>query len=161
MAKQSAGLLMFRVQRGQLEVFLAHLGGPFWAGKDRGAWSIPKGEISEGEDLLDAAQREFAEETGCRATDPFIPLTPVTQRGGKRVHAWAVEGDCDPARLRSNTFSIEWPPKSGRRQEFPEVDRAEWFTITVALEKILSGQRELILELAMKRSAAAGPQADH
>ena len=161
MAKQSAGLLMFRVQRGQLEVFLAHLGGPFWAGKDHGAWSIPKGEISEGEDLLDAAQREFAEETGCRATDPFIPLTPVTQRGGKRVHAWAVEGDCDPAQLRSNTFSIEWPPKSGRRQEFPEVDRAEWFTITVALEKILSGQRELILELAMKLSAAAGPQADH
>lgn len=151
--KQSAGLLMFRVQRGQLEVFLAHLGGPFWAGKDQGAWSIPKGEISEGEDLLVAAQREFAEETGCRATGPFIPLTPVTQRGGKRVHAWAVEDDCDPAQLRSNTFSIEWPPKSGKQQEFPEVDRAEWFTITVALEKILSGQRELILELAKQRSA--------
>lgn len=148
MAKQSAGLLMFRVQSGQLEVFLAHMGGPFWAGKDQGAWSIPKGEFVEGEEPFAAAQREFAEETGCRPGGPFIPLAPITQRGGKRVHAWAVEGDCDPAQLRSNTFSMEWPPKSGRQQEFPEVDRAGWFAIPAVLEKILSGQRELVVELA-------------
>lgn len=151
MAKQSAGLLLFRVRGGQLEVFLAHMGGPFWSKKDQGAWSIPKGEFAEGEAPLDAAQREFEEETGCRASGPFIPLTPITQRGGKRVHAWAVEGDCDPAQLRSNTFSIEWPPKSGKQQEFPEVDRAAWFTIPVALEKILAAQRELIVEFVRIR----------
>jgi predicted NUDIX family NTP pyrophosphohydrolase len=151
MAKQSAGLLMFRVRSGQLQVFLAHMGGPFWARKDQGAWSIPKGEFPEGEEPLAAAQREFAEETGCRALGPFIPLTPITQRGGKRVHAWAVEGDCDPAELRSNTFSMEWPPKSGMQQEFPEVDRAGWFAIPDALEKILSGQRDLVVELAKIR----------
>lgn len=147
MAKQSAGLLMFRVRSGELEVFLAHMGGPFWSRKDQGAWSIPKGEFAEGEEPLAAAQREFEEETGCRASGPFIPLTPITQRGGKRVHAWAVAGDCDPAQLRSNTFSIEWPPKSGKQQEFPEVDRAEWFKAPVALGKILTAQRELIVEL--------------
>ena len=152
MPKQSAGLLMFRLQHGQLEVFLAHMGGPFWATKDQGAWSIPKGEFPEGEEPLAAAQREFTEETGCRAEGPFIPLTPITQRGGKRVYAWAVEGDCDPAQLRSNTFSIEWPPKSGKQQEFPEVDRAGWFTVPVALEKILTAQRELIVELVRTRS---------
>lgn len=157
MPKQSAGLLMFRVQRGQVEVFLAHMGGPFWARKDQGAWSIPKGEFAEGEEPLAAAQREFAEETGCRAPGPFIPLTAITQRGGKRVHAWAVEGDCDPAELRSNTFSIEWPPKSGRQQEFPEVDRAAWFPVVVALEKILPAQRELIVELTTLRSTAETP----
>ena len=161
--KQSAGLLMFRVRSGQLEVFLAHMGGPFWSGKDQGAWSIPKGEFAEGEEPFAAAQREFAEETGCTAQGPFIPLAPITQRGGKRVHAWAVEGDCDPAQLRSNTFSMEWPPKSGRRQEFPEVDRAGWFAIPVALEKILSGQRELVLELAKIRGHVDtdGPRSSH
>ena len=148
MAKQSAGLLMYRVQRGQLEVFLVHPGGPFWAKKDRTAWSIPKGEFPPDEDPLAAAQREFEEETGCRATGPFIPLTAITQRSGKRVQAWAVAGDCDPAQLRSNVFSLEWPPKSGKQQEFPEVDRAEWFSVPVALEKILPGQRELVIELA-------------
>lgn len=153
MAKQSAGLLMYRVRDGQLEVFLAHMGGPFWGRKDQGAWSIPKGEFAEGEEPLAAAQREFAEETGCRAYGPFTPLTPITQRGGKRVHAWAVQGDCDPAELRSNTFSMEWPPKSGRQQEFPEVDRAAWFTVPVALEKILSGQRGLVVEFAKTRQA--------
>ena len=153
MAKQSAGLLMFRVRSSRLEVFLAHMGGPFWASKDQGAWSIPKGEFAEGEAPLAAAQREFAEETGCRAGGPFIPLTPITQRGGKRVYAWAVEGDCDPAQLSSNTFSMEWPPKSGRQQEFPEVDRAGWFAIPDALEKILSGQRDLVVELARIRGS--------
>jgi len=150
MSKQSAGLLLYRVQRG-LEVFLVHPGGPFWARRDAGAWSIPKGEISAGEDPLAAAQRELEEETGCRVTGPFTPLTPVTQRGGKQVQAWAVEGDCNPAELRSNVFSIEWPPKSGKQKEFPEVDRADWFTIPVALEKILPGQRELVIELATIR----------
>lgn len=154
MAKQSAGLLMFRVQRGQLEVFLVHPGGPFWAKKDRTAWSIPKGEFSPDEDPLDAAQREFEEETGCRADGPFTPLAPITQRSGKRVQAWAVEGDCDPAQLRSNVFSLEWPPKSGKQQEFPEVDRAEWFSVPTALEKILPGQRDFVIELAGIRSAA-------
>ena len=152
MAKQSAGLLMFRVRSGQLEVFLAHMGGPFWARKDQGAWSIPKGEFVEGEEPLAAAQREFAEETGCHATGPFVPLTPITQRGGKRVYAWAVEGNCDPAQLSSNTFSMEWPPQSGRQQDFPEVDRAAWFAIPVALEKILSAQRDLVVEFARSRT---------
>ena len=157
MAKQSAGLLMYRVRSGELEVFLAHMGGPFWGHKDQGAWSIPKGEFAEGEEPLAAAQREFTEETGCRAQGPFMALTPVTQRGGKRVYAWAVEGDCDPAQLRSNTFSMEWPPRSGKQQEFPEVDRAAWFTIPVALEKILAGQRELVVELAKVRPRGIAP----
>lgn len=139
---------MYRVQRGQLEVFLVHPGGPFWAKKDHGSWSIPKGEFSPDEDPLAAAQREFEEETGCLANGPFIPLAAITQRGGKQVHAWAVEGDCDPAQVRSNTFTLEWPPKSGRQQEFPEVDRAEWFSVPVALEKILPGQRDFVIELA-------------
>jgi predicted NUDIX family NTP pyrophosphohydrolase len=155
MANQSAGLLMFRVTSGQLEVFLVHPGGPFWAKKDLGAWSIPKGEFSpDDEEPLAAAQREFEEETGCRANGPFIPLAVITQRGGKRVQAWAVEGDCDPAQLRSNVFSLEWPPKSGKQQEFPEVDRAEWFSVPVALEKILPGQRDFVIELAGIRSTA-------
>jgi predicted NUDIX family NTP pyrophosphohydrolase len=154
MAKQSAGLLMFRVTSGQLEVFLVHPGGPFWAKKDLGAWSIPKGEFSPDEEPLAAAQREFEEETGCQANGPFIPLAVITQRGGKRVQAWAVEGDCDPAQLRSNVFSLEWPPKSGKQQEFPEVDRAEWFSVSVALEKILPGQRDFVIELAGIRSTA-------
>jgi len=151
MPRQSAGLLMFRFKNGEPEVLLVHPGGPFWARKDAGAWSIPKGEFATEEEPLAAAQREFAEETGCRAQGPFIPLTPVTQRGGKVVHAWAVEGDCNPAQLRSNSFSVEWPPKSGRRQEFPEVDRAEWFAVPVALEKINPAQRGLITELVTAR----------
>lgn len=158
MAKQSAGLLMFRVTSGQLEVFLVHPGGPFWAKRDAGAWSIPKGEYPADEEPLDAAQREFEEETGCRANGPFIPLAAITQRGGKRVQAWAVEGDCDPAQLRSNVFSLEWPPKSGKQQEFPEVDRAEWFSVPVALEKILPGQRDLVIELASIRGDRAEPR---
>lgn len=157
MAKTSAGLLMFRVELGQLEVFLVHPGGPFWAKKDAGAWSIPKGEFSASEAPLAAAQREFEEETGCRAKGPFIALTPVTQRGGKVVHAWAVEGDCDPTQLRSNLFSMEWPPKSGKRAEFPEVDRAAWLAVPAALEKIVPGQRGLIAELATLHGKQAEP----
>lgn len=140
MAKKiSAGLLLYR-RRGELEVFLVHPGGPFWAKKDAGAWSIPKGEIGAGEEPLQAAQREFLEETGFPIGGEFRPLELLKQSGGKSVHAWAVEADCDPSELRSNLFSLEWPPKSGQTREFPEVDRAAWFTIPQAREKILKGQ---------------------
>ena len=154
MAKTSAGLLMFRVSSGALQVLLVHPGGPFWAKKDEEAWSIPKGELAVGEAPLIAARREFEEETGCRAQGPFIPLTPITQRGGKIVQAWAVEGECDPAQLRSNLFSLEWPPKSGKRQQFPEVDRAEWFSVPVALQKINPAQRGFVSELTTKAPVA-------
>ena len=148
---------MFRRHGGEPEVLLVHPGGPFWAHKDDGAWSIPKGELEAGEDLLASARREFAEETGFRAEGPFIPLTPLRQPSGKVVHAWAVEGDADPERLRSNTVSLEWPPKSGRRREFPEVDRAGGFSLGQAAQKILPGQRGFLLELAslLARGAAA------
>jgi predicted NUDIX family NTP pyrophosphohydrolase len=147
MTKRSAGLLLYRIRKGAMEVFLAHPGGPYWANKDLGVWSIPKGEIDEGEDPLEAARREFEEETGFCPEGVFRELTPVRQRSGKIVHAWAVEGDCDPAAIRSNTFSMEWPPRSGRQQEFPEVDRAGWFAVDCAKEKILEGQRGLLDEL--------------
>ncbi len=149
MVKHSAGLLLYRVRGGALEVFLVHPGGPFWSRKDLGVWSIPKGEIDEGEDPLEAARREFGEETGFRPDDMFRELAPVRQRSGKVVLAWAVEGDCDPAALRSNTFEMEWPPRSGLRQEFPEVDRAGWFSIPEAMEKILDGQRPLLAQLEL------------
>jgi predicted NUDIX family NTP pyrophosphohydrolase len=123
----SAGLLLFRRAGGALEVLLAHPGGPFWAGRDAGAWTIPKGLVGPGEDLLDAARREFAEETGFAPGGPFLPLGSVKQKAGKVVHAWACEGDLDPATAVSNTMSVEWPPGSGRRVEFPEVDRCAWF----------------------------------
>lgn len=147
MQKISAGLLLYRVCGGALEVFLAHPGGPFWAKKDLGVWSIPKGEIDEGEEPLGAARREFEEETGFSPEGTFRELTPVRQRSGKIVHAWAVEGDCDPTALRSNTFTLEWPPRSGRMQEIPEVDRGGWFAVDLAKEKILEGQRGLLDEL--------------
>jgi predicted NUDIX family NTP pyrophosphohydrolase len=137
--KISAGLLLYRC-RGELEVFLVHPGGPFWSKKDAGAWSIPKGEIAEGEDPLQAAKREFVEETGFSIDGEFRPLDPVKQSGGKVVQAWAVEADCDPAELHSNRFSIEWPPKSGKTREFPEVDRAAWFNIPEARRRINAGQ---------------------
>jgi predicted NUDIX family NTP pyrophosphohydrolase len=140
-------LLLFRRRGGEPEVLLVHPGGPFWARKDDGAWSIPKGEVEPGEDLLASARREFAEETGFRVEPPFIPLTPVRQASGKVVHAWAVEGDADPARLRSNLVTLEWPPKSGRHREFPEVDRAAWFSLAVAERKVVPGQRGLLAEL--------------
>jgi predicted NUDIX family NTP pyrophosphohydrolase len=123
------------------------MGGPFWAKKDEGAWSIPKGEISDGEDPLSAARRELEEETGARPSGEFLPLDPVRQASGKVVYVWAVEGDFDPNALRSNTFSMEWPPRSGRRQEFPEVDRAEWFSIEKARRKIVKGQIPLLDQL--------------
>ncbi len=144
----SAGLVMFRRRAGEPEVLLVHLGGPFWARKDDGAWSIPKGVVEGGEDLLAAARREFSEETGFRAEGRFMPLTPVRQASGKLIHAWAFEGDADPQRLRSNSFSLQWPPKSGRQQEFPEADRAAWFTLALAGQKCVPGQRGLFIELA-------------
>jgi predicted NUDIX family NTP pyrophosphohydrolase len=147
MPKRSAGLLLYR-RRDGLEVFLVHPGGPFWAGKDAHAWSIPKGEIAEGEDPLQAARREFAEETGLAIDGRFVVLTPRRQPGGKIVHAWAVEADCDPAAVRSNSFTLEWPPRSGRMQEFPEIDRAAWFPLAVAREKSHKGQVALLDELA-------------
>jgi len=147
MPKNSAGLLMYRFRDGALEVFLVHPGGPFWARKDFGVWSIPKGEFNPDEDPLEAARREFQEETGFVADGSFTPLTPVKQGSGKIVTAWAFEGDCDETRIKSNTFSIEWPPSSGRQQAFPEVDKAAWLGIEAAKEKILKGQALLIDEL--------------
>jgi predicted NUDIX family NTP pyrophosphohydrolase len=148
MAKTSAGLLMYRRRGRTLEVLLVHPGGPFWAKKDLGAWSIPKGEIDPGEDPLAAARRELAEETGFSTEGVFQPLGPITQAGGKVVHAFALEGDADPAGLRSNTFSIEWPPRSGRLQSFPEVDRAAWLPLDLARQKINPAQVALLDQLA-------------
>jgi predicted NUDIX family NTP pyrophosphohydrolase len=150
MARQSAGLLLFRGTAGRLEVLLVHPGGPFWAKKDVGAWSIPKGEPSDAEDPLQAAVREVGEELGGTVTGEFIPLQPQRQAGGKTVHAWAVRFDFDSAHLRSNTFSMEWPPRSGREQTFHEIDRAEWFDLDVARTKILRGQVGFINELERK-----------
>jgi predicted NUDIX family NTP pyrophosphohydrolase len=142
----SAGLLAFRRRHG-LEVLLAHPGGPFWSKKDAGVWTIPKGLAVPGEDLLAAAQREFTEETNFSAGGPFIALTPVKQKGGKVVKVWAVEADFDLAHFASNPFEIEWPPKSGRRQNFPEIDRVAYFTAPIAATKILAYQRPLLREL--------------
>jgi predicted NUDIX family NTP pyrophosphohydrolase len=136
----SAGILMYRRAAGRLEVFLVHPGGPYWAGKDAGAWSIPKGEHKEGEDPLAAARREFREETGFSADGPFTLLGTVRQPSGKLVTAWATEGNSDPALLRSNTFSLEWPPGSGKQAEFPEVDRGAWFGVGEAKAKLHKGQ---------------------
>jgi predicted NUDIX family NTP pyrophosphohydrolase len=139
----SAGILLFRIAGEAFEVLLVHPGGPFWAKKDLGAWSIPKGECGEGEDLRDCALRELEEELGTRfdlPSDALIELGAIRQKGGKVVHCWAAEGDFDPAALRSNTFAIEWPPRSGVEREFPEVDRAEWFGAEEAREKILGAQ---------------------
>jgi len=147
MAKKSAGLLMFRSRRGVLEVFLVHPGGPFWEKKDEGSWSIPKGEYETGEDPFEVAKREFREETGCEPAGEFIPLASRKQPSGKVIAAWALEGDCDALTIKSNTFSLEWPPRSGRQQEFPEVDRAGWFTLPVGREKILKGQAGFLDEL--------------
>jgi predicted NUDIX family NTP pyrophosphohydrolase len=148
MAKLSAGLLYYRRTASGIEVFLVHPGGPFWQSKDLGAWSIPKGEFSPGENPLEAAKREFREETGFEAAGDFLPLQALKQPGGKTVHAWAVEGDFDPSMLRSNTFTVELPRGSGKLREFPEVDRAEWFTLDAARERILPGQRPFLDELA-------------
>ena len=149
----SAGLLVFR-RRDEIEVLLAHPGGPFWAKKEDGAWTIPKGLAEPGADLLATAQREFAEETKLPAAGDFIPLTAVRQKNGKLVHAWAFEADFDLATFASNTFEIEWPPKSGRRRHFPEIDRVAYFTLPVAMVKILEYQRPLLRELAARLGAA-------
>lgn len=140
MTKRSAGLLMYRWKKLQLEVLLVHPGGPFWAKKDLGAWSIPKGGYGESELALQAAQREFQEETGFTARGDFLELGEVQQAGGKLVSAWAFEGDCDPAALVSNRCHVEWPPRSGRMIEIPEVDRGDWFAITDARSRILKTQ---------------------
>jgi predicted NUDIX family NTP pyrophosphohydrolase len=148
MAKASAGLVMYRVRGAHLEVLLVHPGGPLWAKKDLGAWSIPKGEVSLGDDELSTAKREFEEETGLHPQGEFLPLGKITQKSGKTVRAWAFAGDCDPAALRSNTFSMEWPPHSGKKQEFPEIDRAAFFSLAEAKERINPAQIGLLEELA-------------
>lgn len=147
MNKRSAGILLFQFSKGELEVFLVHPGGPYWAKKDAGAWSIPKGEYSEEEDPLAAAKREFAEETGAAVEGEFIPLGEVKQAGGKVVKGWALRGDLDPELIQSNTFTIEWPPKSGLMRVFPEVDTGAWFTVEVAKDKLNPGQCEFLARL--------------
>lgn len=149
MPRIAAGLLMYRQCNGAVEVLLAHPGGPYFANRDDGAWTVPKGEPDPGEDdLLATAQREFQEETGITPTaDHYLPLGSIRQKGGKVVHAWAFEGDCDPAECHSNLFPMEWPPKSGKFQEFPEMDRAEWFTLTTARVKIKASQVPLLERL--------------
>ena len=148
MSKVSAGLLMYRKRNAQVEVLLVHLGGPFWAKKDAGAWFIPKGEVNPGENDFSAAKREFEEETGLRPGPEFLPLGSVKHKSGKKVSAWAFEGDCDPASLRSNTFQMEWPPRSGKTQEFPEIDRAGFFTIEAAREKMHAAEFDFLPRLA-------------
>lgn len=145
--KKSAGILLYRKSGQGLQVFLVHPGGPYWENKDDGAWSIPKGEFHEGEEPLDAARREFHEETGSEVSGQFIELTPLTQPSGKVVYAWAVEGDIDPASITSNSFSMQWPPKSGKWIKCPEVDKGGWFTIEQARKKLLRGQRGFLDEL--------------
>jgi predicted NUDIX family NTP pyrophosphohydrolase len=153
MPKRSAGLLLFKRESGELRVFLVHPGGPFWRKRDRGSWSIPKGEYAQGEDARAVALREFEEETG--VTPPagdLLALGEVRQAGGKIVTAWGIEADIDPEKIVSNTFETVWPPKSGRRETFPEIDRGSWFALAEAQEKILDGQRPFLERLA----AAAG-----
>lgn len=147
MTKKSAGLLLYRTRDSALEVFLVHPGGPLWVNKDLGAWTIPKGELDPDENPLDAAQREFTEETGFKADGEFLQLKPQTLKSGKVVQAWAVQGDVDASQLRSNTFMLEWPPRSGKRIEVPEADRGEWFSVEMAVEKINPAQAGFIREL--------------
>jgi predicted NUDIX family NTP pyrophosphohydrolase len=145
MQRSSAGILLYRRSSTRLDVLLVHPGGPFWAKKDAGAWSIPKGEFDAAHESAEvAARREFVEETGQKAPSRLVPLVVVKQPGGKVVHAFAGEGDIDAAAIRSNSFEIEWPPRSGHRQSFPEVDRAAWFTLDQARERMLVGQRPLL-----------------
>ncbi len=147
MPKRSAGLLVYKIAAGELRVFLVHPGGPFWRTKDAGAWTIPKGEIADGEDALAAARREFREETGQDVAGEVTPLTPVRQAGGKIVQAWAVLAAIDTAHIVSNSFEMEWPPRSGRTRSFPEIDRAQWFTLAEARARINKGQAALLDEL--------------
>ena len=145
--KKTAGLLLYRIRGSAVEVFLVHPGGPFWAKKDEGAWSIPKGEFADDEQPLSAAKREFQEETGFSMEGNFMALATLKQRSGKLVYAWALEGDCDAGAIKSNLFSMEWPPRSGKRQEYPEVDRASWFTLESAKRRIVPGQIAFLEEL--------------
>ena len=147
MPNKSAGILLYRFREKQIEVFLVHPGGPFWAKKDLGAWSVPKGEFEPHENPLEAAKREFKEETGFEVSGNFIELTSVKQKSGKLIYVWASEGDFNPEEINSNLFEMEWPPKSGKRQAFPEVDKAMWFNVEEAKQKINAGQVPLILEL--------------
>jgi predicted NUDIX family NTP pyrophosphohydrolase len=147
MTRISAGLLMYRKRNQQLEVLLVHLGGPFWTKKDAGAWFVPKGEVNPSENELSAAKREFAEETGLAPGENLLPLGSVKHKSGKKVSAWAFEGDCDPAALRSNTFQMEWPPHSGKTREFPEIDRAAFFTLDAAREKMHPTEFEFVPRL--------------
>jgi predicted NUDIX family NTP pyrophosphohydrolase len=152
-AKKSAGIILYRFHNNLPEVLLVHPGGPFWAKKDLGAWSIPKGEFETNENPLDAAKREVEEETGVIASGDFIELTPVKQKSGKVVYAWALQKDIDPAYITSNNFEMEWPPKSGKKKSFPEIDKAAWFDIDEAKKKIIKGQASLIEELKKKLDA--------
>lgn len=155
--KSSAGLLLYRRAGKQFEVFLVHPGGPFWKNKEDGAWTIPKGMIEPDEDPLLAARREFAEETGFEIDGDFVELGNFKQPGGKHVLVWAVEGECDPAKLASNAFEMEWPPRSGRKQSFPEVDRGAWFGLAEAQAKMLIGQRPM-LERFVELCASSSPK---
>ncbi len=148
MKKQSAGILLYRIKEKKLEVFLVHPGGPLWKNKDIGAWTIPKGEFEGDEQPLDAAVREFKEETGHALPGPFHPLSPIKQKGGKKVLAWAAEGNLDPASMVSNTFEMEWPPKSGRMASFPEVNKGGWFDMDTATQVINPAQVALLKELS-------------
>jgi predicted NUDIX family NTP pyrophosphohydrolase len=159
MAVQSAGILLFRRDRDSVRVLLVHPGGPFWANKDAGAWSIPKGQFEPPETALDAARREFREETGTAVTGDAIALGSVKQKGGKVVHAWAVEGDLDAGAITSSTFELEWPPRSGRRATFPEVDRAAWLTLDEAGAKILAAQQPFLDRLRETLATAKGGDA--
>lgn len=153
MQKKSAGILLYRFQNNLPEVLLVHPGGPFWAKKDLGVWSIPKGEFEADENPLDAAKREVKEETGIKVQGDFIELTPVKQKSGKIIYAWALQGDFNSAEIKSNTFEMEWPPKSGIKKAFPEIDKAAWFTTDEAKKKIIEGQVPLINELETKLDA--------
>jgi predicted NUDIX family NTP pyrophosphohydrolase len=150
MTGESFGILLYRWRQGEPQVFLVHMGGPYWSGRDAGAWTIPKGERELEEDALAAARREYLEETGQPVGGAFLPLTPIKQRSGKTVTAWAVEGEFEPLELRSNLFSLEWPPRSGKVQQFPEVDRAAWFTPAEARTKMIEGQASLVDQLLFR-----------
>ena len=147
MPRRSAGLVMYRTRERQLEVFLVHPGGPFWVNKDKGAWAIPKGQVDDGEEPLNAARREFQEETGFVATGKFLELGTIRQLSGKLVDAWAFEGDCNPEELRSITCQVEWPPRSQKMIEVPEIDRGDWFTIGDARDSIIESQRPFLATL--------------
>lgn len=153
--KRSAGILMYRHNGKDLEFFLVHPGGPFWKNRDNGAWTVPKGAIEPGEDPLAAARREFTEETGFAVEGNFLELGSFKQPGGKHVLVWAVEGECDPAKLSSNEFEMDWPPRSGKRQRFPEVDRGAWFGIDEARDKLLIGQRPMLETFFERQKPAA------